>query len=91
MFKHDLKRMIVSVCLILATCQIRAETTLVAVAANFTKPMNEIVAEFQKASGHSVNLSFGSSGKFVAQLENGAPFEIFLAADEKNPPILSSG
>ncbi|QWF71113.1 molybdate ABC transporter substrate-binding protein [Methylomonas paludis] len=88
MFKHDLKRMIVSVCLILATCQIRAETTLVAVAANFTKPMNEIVAEFQKASGHSVNLSFGSSGKFVAQLENGAPFEIFLAADEKNPSKL---
>ncbi len=62
-----------------------AETTLVAVASNFTKPMTEITAEFEKATGHNAKLSFGSSGKFVSQLENGAPFEIFLAADEKAP------
>ncbi|MFA5984606.1 MAG: molybdate ABC transporter substrate-binding protein [Methylococcaceae bacterium] len=64
-------------------CQ--AETTLVAVAANFTKPMNEIAEAFEKATGHHAKLAFGSSGKFVAQLENGAPFEIFLSADDKNP------
>jgi molybdate transport system substrate-binding protein len=63
----------------------QAETVLVAVAANFTKPMNEIVAEFEKASGHNAKLAFGASGKFVAQIENGAPFEIFLSADDKNP------
>ncbi len=62
-----------------------AETTLVAVASNFTKPMQEIAAEFEKASGHSANLSFGSSGKFVSQFENGAPFEVFLSADEEKP------
>lgn len=59
-------------------------TTLVAVAANFTKPMTEIAAEFEKSTGHSAKLSFGSSGKFVAQIENGAPFEVFMAADQEN-------
>lgn len=62
-----------------------AETVLVAVASNFTKPMNEIAAAFAKTTGHEANLSFGSSGKFVAQIENDAPFEVLLAADEKNP------
>jgi len=63
----------------------QAETTLVAVAANFTKPMTEIAEAFEKASSHSAKLSFGSSGKFVAQFENGAPFEVFLSADDKSP------
>jgi molybdate transport system substrate-binding protein len=62
-----------------------AATVLVAVASNFTKPMNEIAAAFNKATGHEASLSFGSSGKFVAQIENDAPFEVLLAADEKNP------
>lgn len=66
----------------------QAATVLVAVASNFTKPMNEIAAAFNKATGHEANLSFGSSGKFVAQIENGAPFEVFLSADEKNPKKL---
>ncbi len=65
-----------------------AATVLVAVASNFTKPMIEIAAEFEKVTGHSANLSFGSTGKFVAQLENGGPFEILLAADEKAPEKL---
>lgn len=62
----------------------KAATTIVAVASNFTKPMTEIATEFEKATGHTAQLSFGSSGKFVSQLENGAPFEVFLAADDKN-------
>ncbi len=65
-----------------------AATTLVAVASNFTKPMQEIATAFEKTTGHSANLSFGASGKFVAQLENGAPFEVFLSADDKNPKKL---
>jgi len=65
-----------------------AATTLVAVAANFSKPMIEIVAGFEKATGHSANLSFGSTGKFVSQMENGAPFELLLSADEKSPEKL---
>lgn len=75
--------------LILAPPANQAATTLVAVASNFTKPMTEIAAAFEKATGHTANLSFGASGKFVAQLENGGPFEVFLSADEKNPKKLA--
>lgn len=71
--------------LITASTQCHAATTLVAVASNFTKPMIEIAEAFEKATGHSTNLSFGSSGKFVSQIENGGPFEVFLSADASNP------
>ena len=65
-----------------------AATVLVAVASNFSKPMTEIAVEFEKATSHSAKLSFGSSGKFVSQLENGAPFEVLLSADDKGPQKL---
>lgn len=72
-------------CLLLATPISQAASTLVAVASNFTKPMTEIAEVFEKSTGDSVKLSFGSSGKFVAQIENGAPFDVFLSADDKSP------
>jgi molybdate transport system substrate-binding protein len=81
--------LIPALCLLLASSLSQAATTLVAVASNFTKPMTEIAVAFEKATGHSANLSFGSSGKFVAQLENGGPFEVFLSADAKNPQKLA--
>lgn len=59
-----------------------------AVAANFAAPMQQIAAMFQKDTGHVVKLSFGSSGKFYAQIHNGAPYDVFLSADEKNPELL---
>lgn len=65
-----------------------AETTLVATAANFTAPMNEIAEAFEKATGYGAKLSFGSSGKFVAQIEHGAPYEVFLSADDEKPARL---
>lgn len=77
-------RSILTAGLLLSAPAIWAETVLVAVAANFTKPMTEIAAAFEKSTGHSANLSFGSSGKFVSQFENGGPFEVFLSADDKN-------
>jgi len=57
----------------------------VAVAANFTDAMRDIVPLFEKASGHKVKVSFGSTGKLFAQIEHGAPFQVFLAADSKRP------
>lgn len=62
-----------------------AATTLVAVASDFTKPMTEIAAAFEKATGQSAKLSFGSSGKAFAQIQSGAPFEVYLSASEKYP------
>ncbi|MCX7086914.1 MAG: molybdate ABC transporter substrate-binding protein [Methylococcales bacterium] len=75
--------------LFLVSSSSEAASTLVAVASNFTKPMTEIAEAFEKSTGHSANLSFGASGKFVAQLENGGPFEVFLSADEKSPKKLA--
>lgn len=57
----------------------------VAVAANFTKPMEKIAEDFFKATDHKAVLSFGATGKFVEQIKQGAPFEVLLSADQKNP------
>ncbi len=66
--------------IVVATPASAAETQ-VAVAANFTEPAREIATAFQKATGHTAVLSFGSSGTFYAQMAHGAPFEVFLSAD----------
>jgi len=85
MLKNAIFRSILLLGLLLTASISSAATTLVAVAANFTKPMTEIAEAFEKSTGHKANLSFGSSGKFVSQFENGGPFEIFLSADDKGP------
>lgn len=66
----------------------RADEILVAVAANFTAPMQQIAALFAQDSGHQAQLAFGATGKFYAQIANGAPFEILLAADDETPAKL---
>lgn len=58
---------------------------LVGVAANFTEPAREIAAAFERETGHRVRLSFGSTGQLYAQISEGAPFEVFLAADAERP------
>ncbi len=65
-----------------------AEEISVAVAANFTAPMQQIAAEFEKDTGHKAVLTFGATGKFYAQITNGAPFEVFLSADDETPALL---
>jgi molybdate transport system substrate-binding protein len=60
----------------------------VAVAANFTAPMHAIAAQFERDTGHRARLAFGSTGKFYAQIRNGAPFEVLLAADDETPARL---
>ncbi|MFP8779794.1 molybdate ABC transporter substrate-binding protein [Hydrogenophaga sp. RWCD_12] len=74
--------------LMLVATAARADEIPVAVAANFTAPFNKIAAEFEKETGHKVIASFGSTGKFYAQIRNGAPFEVLLAADDETPAKL---
>ena len=88
MFLKKFIRLLTVTALLTVSVISKADTTLVAVAANFTKPMTDIAEAFEKTTGHSAKLSFGSSGKFVAQIENGAPFEVFLSADDKAPAKL---
>ena len=66
----------------------RADDVLVAVAANFSAPMQKIAAAFAADTRHRAFLSFGATGKFYAQISNGAPFEVFLAADQETPARL---
>jgi molybdate transport system substrate-binding protein len=62
----------------------------VAVAANFTAPMQKIAVDFEKDTGHKAQLVFGATGKFYAQIKNGAPFEVLLAADDETPTKLQN-
>jgi molybdate transport system substrate-binding protein len=59
-----------------------------AVASNFSAPMQQIAELFQKESGYAVKLSFGSTGKFYTQIREGAPFDVFVAADSATPQRL---
>lgn len=65
-----------------------ADEINVAVAANFTAPMKVIASRFEQATGHEVLAAYGATGKFHAQIQNGAPFDILLAADDATPAKL---
>lgn len=73
---------------LLAAASLQAGEVQIAVAANFTAPMQQIATEFAKDTGHKATLSFGGTGKFYAQIVNGAPFEVFLSADDTTPAKL---
>lgn len=60
----------------------------VAVASNFYKPMQQLAAEFEASTGHQVQLSAGSTGSLFAQISHGAPFDVFLSADQRRPIAL---
>ena len=60
----------------------------VAVAANFAAPMKEIARAFATATDHRAIISYGSTGKLYAQVVNGAPFDVFLAADRLRPALI---
>jgi molybdate transport system substrate-binding protein len=65
-------------------------TVTVAAASDLTYAMNEIAANFEKATGCVVRLSMGSSGNFLTQIENGAPFDVFFSADIAYPKKLEA-
>ena len=65
--------------------QAQAGDALLAVAANFTAPMQKIAQAFEQDTGHKAVLSFGATGSFYAQIKNGAPFDVLLAADDDTP------
>ena len=60
----------------------------IAVAANFTAPMKTIAAQFATETGHTTAISYAATGKLYAQIKSGAPFDVFLSADEQTPARL---
>lgn len=83
-----MKRFSTFLCALVLAATAHADEVQVAVAANFTAPMQRIAAEFEKDTGHKALLVFGATGKFYAQISNGAPFEVFLSADDETPARL---
>jgi len=78
-------RLTILLCALLLAVAAHADEVQVAVAANFTAPMKQIAVEFEKDTGHKAVLAFGATGKFYAQISNGAPFEVLLTADDETP------
>ncbi|MCL6702572.1 molybdate ABC transporter substrate-binding protein [Pseudomonas sp. T1.Ur] len=80
--------------LLLAAClcvnAAQADEVQVAVASNFTAPIQAIAAGFEKDTGHKLIAAYGATGQFYTQIKNGAPFEVFLAADDTTPAKLES-
>lgn len=82
-----LKRSLLALGLLFASGAI-ADEVKVAVAANFTAPIQALAPQFEKATGHKLVASFGATGQFYAQINNGAPFDVFLSADDTTPAKL---
>lgn len=68
----------------------QAAEVQVAVAANFTAPIQAIAADFEKDTGHKLVAAYGATGQFYTQIKNGAPFEVFLSADDSAPQKLEN-
>jgi molybdate transport system substrate-binding protein len=61
----------------------------IAAASDLKFAMTELASAYEKQSGVKINLTFGSSGNFFAQIQNGAPFDIFFSADSNYPHKLN--
>ncbi|MBC7609666.1 MAG: molybdate ABC transporter substrate-binding protein [Polaromonas sp.] len=81
-------RWLLSLLMLAGSAAALADEVQVAVAANFAVPMKQIAEYFEKETGHKALLSVGATGKFYAQITNGAPFDVFLSADDETPAKL---
>ncbi|MES2481950.1 MAG: molybdate ABC transporter substrate-binding protein [Pseudomonadota bacterium] len=79
--------LLLAACLMLPSL-LRAAEVSVAVAANFAAPMHQIAQAFERDTGHRAIVALGSTGRFHAQIRQGAPFQLLLAADERTPRLL---
>lgn len=86
-----MRALVLCVALLAGSSQIFAQETLtVAAAADLQPVMTDIAVRFEHQSGSRVKLSFGSSGNFFAQIENGAPYDVFFSADVDYPTKLQA-
>ena len=80
--------MLLLVAALLPTVLCASDDVIVAVASNFRETARQLSQDFSESSGADVRLSFGSTGKLYTQIINGAPFDVFLAADAERPRLL---
>jgi molybdate transport system substrate-binding protein len=86
--KTSLLSLLLGSTLALGVSAAQADEVTVAVAANFAGPLAKIAEGFTAASGHTLKISSGSTGKFYTQIVAGAPFEVLIAADDETPKKL---
>lgn len=79
------RRAVIGIALAALTVPASAAEVAAAVAANFSAAINTLGTKFEQATGHRLIASFGSTGKLYAQIRNGAPFDVLLAADDVRP------
>ncbi|MES2227406.1 MAG: molybdate ABC transporter substrate-binding protein [Pseudomonadota bacterium] len=84
---RNLPTLIVSTLAALAL-NVHADEVSVAVAANFAGPLAKIGEGYTAATGHTLKVSSGSTGKFYSQIKAGAPFDVLIAADDETPKKL---
>ncbi len=82
-----IRKLFIASLLLAGTCAFAGEVQI-AVAANFSGPIKKIATDFEKDTGHKTVIATGATGKFYAQIANGAPFEVFLSADDETPAKL---
>ncbi|MBB3101933.1 molybdate ABC transporter substrate-binding protein [Azomonas macrocytogenes] len=85
---RPLSRLFIALSASFIACATHAEDVQVAVAANFTAPLQEIAASFEKDTGNKVIASAGPTGGIYTQIKNGAPFQVFFSADDTTPAKL---
>ncbi|MND54888.1 Molybdate-binding periplasmic protein precursor [compost metagenome] len=85
---HRISRAAAALFALLALGSASAAEVQVAVAANFTAPIQAIAKDFEKDTGHKLVAAYGATGQFYTQIKNGAPFEVFLSADDTTPAKL---
>jgi molybdate transport system substrate-binding protein len=76
--------LLLAVATALPAAALHADPIRIAVAANFSSPMQQLIQRFEASSPHRIVASYGASGKFVSQIAQGAPFDVLLAADESS-------
>ena len=72
------------------TGSLHAAEARVAVAANFAEPIKAVAAVLEKTTGHTLKITVGATGGLYAQIRNGAPFDVMLAADTRTPAQLET-
>lgn len=93
MFARSLRALLTplpGLALALSLTNAQAAQATVAVAANFAEPMRAVAEVLRKSTGHTLEMSVGSTGRLYAQIRNGAPFDVMLSADQKAPGQLEA-
>ena len=85
-----LKQLVVLLAILSLGSYARAQAVKVAAAADLKFAMRELASQFEKQSGAKLDVTYGSSGNFLTQIQNGAPFDLFFSADSEYPKKLEA-